>query len=102
LYPNEWVEWSIRIAFLFGNFISSEIWSRDVIDNGYLLYFRWWELLVEPRKGFGQIRPVVLSNHHPHLQIWPKLWPDKQSFSINWYKLKWATSVNNPEAAMNL
>jgi hypothetical protein len=57
---------------------------------------------VEPRKGFGQIRPVVLSNHHPHLQIWPKLWPDKQSFSINWYKLKWATSVNNPEAAMNL
>jgi hypothetical protein len=59
------------------------------------------ELLVEPRKDSRQISPVVLSNHHPHLQIWPKLWPGKQSFSINWYKLKWATSFSNPEAERN-
>jgi hypothetical protein len=30
LHLNEWIEWSIWIAFLFGNCISSEIWSKDV------------------------------------------------------------------------
>jgi hypothetical protein len=57
---------------------------------------------VELRRDSGQIRPVALSNHHPHLQIWPKLWPNKRSFSINWYKLKWAISVSNLEAETNL
>jgi hypothetical protein len=49
-----------------------------MVDNGYLLCFRWWELLVEPRKVSGQIRPVDPSNRHRHLQIWPRSWPDKQ------------------------
>jgi hypothetical protein len=72
-----------------------------MIDKGYCLYFRWLELLAEPRRDSGQISLVVLSNRHRHLQIWPKLWPDKQSFSINLYKLRWATSISNPEAKMN-
>jgi hypothetical protein len=72
-----------------------------MVDNGYLLYFRWLELLAEPRKDSGQIRPVVLSNRHPHLQIWPRSWPDKQNSSINLYRLRWATSISNPEAEMN-
>jgi hypothetical protein len=72
-----------------------------MIDNGYPLYFRWLELLAEPRKDFGQIRLVVLSNRQPHPQIWPRLWPDKQSFSTNLYGLRWATSISNPEAEMN-
>jgi hypothetical protein len=72
-----------------------------MVDNGYLLYFRWLELLAEPRKDSGQIRPVVLSNRHPHLQIWPRSWPNKQNFSINLYRLRWATSISNPEAEMN-
>jgi hypothetical protein len=72
-----------------------------MVDNGYLLGFRWLELLVEPRKDFGQIRLVVLSNRHHHLQIWPRLWPDKQNSSTNLYRLRWATSVSNPEAEMN-
>jgi hypothetical protein len=29
-----------------------------MVDNGYLLYFRWLELLAEPRKDSGQIRPA--------------------------------------------
>jgi hypothetical protein len=72
-----------------------------MVNNGYLLYFRWLELLVEPRKDSGQVSPVVLSNHHRHLQIWPRLWPGKQRFLNNLYKLKWATSISNPEAEMN-
>jgi hypothetical protein len=72
-----------------------------VVDNGYLLCFRWLELLAEPRKDSGQIGLVVLSNHH-HLQIWPRLWSDKQNFSTSLCRLKWATSISNPEAEMNL
>jgi hypothetical protein len=72
-----------------------------MVDNGYLLCFRWLELLVEPRKDSGQIRPVVLSNRHRHLQIWPRSWPDKQNFSTSLCRLKWATSISNPEAEMN-
>jgi hypothetical protein len=72
-----------------------------MVDNGCLLYFIWLELLAEPRKDSGQISLVVLSNHHPHLQIWPRLWPGKQSFLTNLYKLRWATSISNPEAEMN-
>jgi hypothetical protein len=73
-----------------------------MVDNGYLLCFRWLELLVEPRKDSGQIRPVVLSNRHRHLQIWPRSWPDKQNFSTSLCRLKWATSISNPEAETNL
>jgi hypothetical protein len=71
-----------------------------MVDNGYLLCFRWLELLAEPQKDSGQIRLVVLSNHH-HLQIWPRLWPDKQNSSTSLCRLKWATSISNPEAEMN-
>jgi hypothetical protein len=72
-----------------------------MVDNGYLLYFRWLELLEEPRKDFGQVSLVVLSNHHRHLQTWPRLWPGKLSFLINLYKLKWATFSSNLEAEVN-
>jgi hypothetical protein len=33
-----------------------------MVDNGYLLCFRWLELLVEPRKVFGQTKLAVPSN----------------------------------------
>jgi hypothetical protein len=72
-----------------------------MVDNGYLLYFRWLELLEEPRKDFGQISPVVPNNRHRHLQTWPRLWPGKLSFIINLYKLKWATFSSNLEAEVN-
>jgi hypothetical protein len=72
-----------------------------MVDNGYLLCFRWLELLEEPRKDSGQVSPVVPSNRHRHLQIWPRLWPGKQSFLTNLYKLKWATSISNHEAEVN-
>jgi hypothetical protein len=72
-----------------------------MVDNGYLLCFRWLELLAEPRKDSGQIRPVVLSNHHRHLRLWPRLWPDKLNSSTNLCRLRWATFNSNPEAEMN-
>jgi hypothetical protein len=72
-----------------------------MVDNGYLLYFRWLELLEEPRKDSGQVSLVVLSNRHRHLQIWLRLWPGKRNFLTNLYKLKWATSISNPEAERN-
>jgi hypothetical protein len=72
-----------------------------MIDNGYLLCFRWLELLAEPWKDSRQIRLAVLSNHHHHPQIWPRSWPDKLNSSTSWCKLRWATSTNNPEAEMN-
>jgi hypothetical protein len=72
-----------------------------MVDNGYLLYFRWLELLEEPRKDSGQVSLVDLSNHHRHLQTWPRLWPSKLSFLINLYKLKWATFISNLEAEVN-
>jgi hypothetical protein len=72
-----------------------------MVDNGCLLYFKWLKLLEEPRKDSGQVSLVVLSNHHRHLQIWPRLWPGKLSFLINLCKLKWATSSSNLEAEVN-
>jgi hypothetical protein len=72
-----------------------------MVNNGYLLYFRCLELLEELRKDSGQVSLVVLSNHHRHLQTWPRLWPGKLSFLINLYKLKWATSSSNLEAEVN-
>jgi hypothetical protein len=72
-----------------------------MVDNGCLLYFRWLELLEEPRKDSGQVSLVVLSNHHRHLPTWPRLWPGKLSFLINLYKLKWATFSSNLEAEVN-
>jgi hypothetical protein len=73
-----------------------------MVDNGYLLYFRWWELLAELQKDSGRIRLAVLSNHNRHLQIWPRLWPVKQNSLISLYRLKWATFINNTEAQTNL
>jgi hypothetical protein len=72
-----------------------------MIDNGYFLYFRWLELLAEPRKVSGQIRLAVLSNRHRHLQIWPKSWPDKLNSSTSLCRLRWAISINNLEAEIN-
>jgi hypothetical protein len=74
-----------------------------MVDNGYLLCFSWLEPLAEPRKVSGQIRPVDPSNrhHHRHLQIWPRSWPDKQNSSTSLCRLRWATSISNPEAEMN-
>jgi hypothetical protein len=72
-----------------------------MVDNRYLLCFRWLELLVEPRKVSGQIRPVDPSNRHRHLQIWPRSWPAKQNSSISLCRFRWATSISNPEAKMN-
>jgi hypothetical protein len=72
-----------------------------MVDKGYLLYFIWLELLVEPQKDSGQVSLVVLSNHHRHLPTWPRLWPGKLSFLINLYKLKWATFSSNLEAEVN-
>jgi hypothetical protein len=47
--------------------ISSENRSKNMVDNGYLLGFRWLELLVEPRKVSGQTKLAVLNNRHwPH------------------------------------
>jgi hypothetical protein len=40
-----------------------------MIDNGHLLYFKWLELLEEPQKVSGKIRPADPSNRHRHLQI---------------------------------
>jgi hypothetical protein len=72
-----------------------------MVDNGYLLYFRWLELLEEPLKDSGQVSLVVLSNHHHHLQTWPRLWLGKLSFLINLCKLKCATFSSNLEAEVN-
>jgi hypothetical protein len=72
-----------------------------MIDNGYLLCFRWLELLVEPRKVFGQIRLAVPSNRHQPRQIWPRSWPDKQNFLTSLCRLKWANSITSSEAEMN-
>jgi hypothetical protein len=72
-----------------------------MIDNGYLLGFRWWELLAELRKDFGPIKPVVPSNRHQLRRIWPRSWPDKRNSSTNSYRLKWAISAISPEAGMN-
>jgi hypothetical protein len=72
-----------------------------MIDNGYLLCFRWLELLAEPRKDSGQMKPAVLSNRHRHLQTWPRSWPDKHNSSTSLCRLRWATSISNPEAEMN-
>jgi hypothetical protein len=76
----KWFEWSLCITFQFDNCILSENWSKIMVDKGCLLYFRWLELLVEPRKDSGQDNLVVLSNHHRHLQTLPRLWPGKPSF----------------------
>jgi hypothetical protein len=38
-----------------------------MVDDGYLLCFRWLELHVEPRKVSGQTKLAVPSNcHQPH------------------------------------
>jgi hypothetical protein len=52
-------------------------------------------------EGFRADQAVVLSNHHRHLQIWLKSWPDKQNFLTSLCRLRWATSVSNHEAEMN-
>jgi hypothetical protein len=72
-----------------------------LIDNGYLLCFRWLDLLAEPQKVSGQIRLAAPSNRHQPRQIWPRSWPDKLNSSTNLCKLKWANIITNPEAERN-
>jgi hypothetical protein len=61
----------------------------------------WWELLVELRRVFDPIKPAVPSNRHQSRQIWPRSWPDKQNSLTSLCRLRWATSISNPEAEMN-
>jgi hypothetical protein len=58
-----------HVNYMFASSISSENRSKNMVDNGYLLCFRWLELLVEPRKVFGQTKLVVPSNRHQPHQI---------------------------------
>jgi hypothetical protein len=48
---------------------SSENRSKNMVDNGYLLCFRWFELLVEPRRVSGQTKLAVPSNRPQPCQI---------------------------------
>jgi hypothetical protein len=90
-----------HVNYISASSLSSENRSKNIIDNGYLLCFRWWELLAELRKVFDLIKPAVPSNRHQPRQIWPRLWPDKQNFSTSLCRLKWANSITSPEAEMN-
>jgi hypothetical protein len=51
-----------HVNYISASSISSENRSKNMVDNGYLLCFRWLELLVEPRKFFGQTKLAVPSN----------------------------------------
>jgi hypothetical protein len=74
-----------------------------VVNNGYLLCFRWLEPRAEPRKASRQIRPAVHNNRHRHLQIYPRLWPGRPNFSICWCKhSKTNSTSNHEEVVMNL
>jgi hypothetical protein len=48
---------------------SSENRGKNMVHNGYLLYFRWLELLVEPRRVSIQTKLAVPSNRHQPHQI---------------------------------
>jgi hypothetical protein len=73
-----------------------------MVDNGYLLGFRWLEQLVGLWKVFGLIKLAVPNNRHQPRQIWPRSWPDKRNSSTSLCRLKWASSITSPEAEMNL
>jgi hypothetical protein len=49
-----------HVNYISASSISSENRSKNMVVNGYLLCFRWLELLVEPWKVFGQTKLVVL------------------------------------------
>jgi hypothetical protein len=58
-----------HVNYISTSSISSENRSKNMVDNGYLLCFRWLELPVEPRKVSDQTKLAVLSNHHQPRQI---------------------------------
>jgi hypothetical protein len=58
-----------HVNYISANSISSENRSKNMVDNGYLLCFRWLELLVEPRKVSGQTKLAVPSNRLQPRQI---------------------------------
>jgi hypothetical protein len=58
-----------HVNYISASSISSEDRSKNLVDNGYLLCFRWLELLVEPQKVSGQTKLAVLSNRHQPHQI---------------------------------
>jgi hypothetical protein len=58
-----------HVNYISTSSISSENRSKNMVDNGYLLCFRWLELLVEPRKVFGQTNLAVPSNRPQPCQI---------------------------------
>jgi hypothetical protein len=57
------------LTYLFNGSVSSENRSKNMVDNGYLLCFRWLELLMEPRKVSEQTKLAVPNNHHQPRQI---------------------------------
>jgi hypothetical protein len=57
------------VNYMSASSISSEDRSKNMVDNGYLLCFRWLELLVEPRRVFGQTKLAVPNNRHQPRQI---------------------------------
>jgi hypothetical protein len=58
-----------HVNYMSSSSISSENRSKNMVDNGHLLCFRWLELLVETRKVSGQTKLAVLSNRHQPRQI---------------------------------
>jgi hypothetical protein len=57
------------VNYMSASSISSEDRSKNMVDNGYLLCFRWLELLVEPRRVSGQTKLAVPNNRHQPRQI---------------------------------
>jgi hypothetical protein len=57
-----------HMDYIFASSISSENRSKNMVDNGYLLCFRWLELLVEPRRVSDRTKLAVLSNRHQSRQ----------------------------------
>jgi hypothetical protein len=58
-----------HVNYMSASSISSENRSKNKVDNGYLLCFRWLELLMEPRRVSGQTKLAAPSNRHQPRQI---------------------------------
>jgi hypothetical protein len=58
-----------HVNYMSASSISSENRNKNMVDNGYLLCFRWLELLVEPRRVSGQTKLAVPNNRHQPHQI---------------------------------
>jgi hypothetical protein len=58
-----------HVNYISASSISSENRSKNMVDNGYLICFRWLEPHVEPRKVSGQTKLAVPNNRHQPRQI---------------------------------